>query len=65
MGPNQIKSLMALHEVTGTQIARDLGYTKTWISLVINKKRRSVKVQKAIAKAIRKPYSEVWSHSAA
>jgi hypothetical protein len=56
----EIKAFMALADVKGVDIARSLGVTPTWVSLVLRGHKRSARVQGAIAAAVGKPVEELW-----
>ncbi len=59
----RIKALMKVHHVTGRSIARALGVSFTWVSLVINGHKESARVKKAIARAMGMTYSDVWPNN--
>lgn len=56
----KIKSLMALKDITVTEIAHKAGVSRTWVSLVIHKNKSSKRIRKAIADAVGKKYEELW-----
>ncbi len=56
----RIKALMKLHRVTGRDIARKLGVSFTWVSLVINGHKDSPRVRKAIARAVGMKFELLW-----
>ena len=51
---------MVLKGLTNIELARRLGCTKTWISLVINGHAKSEWVRKGIAEALGEPYEKIW-----
>ncbi len=57
-----IKYLLEIREpsMTLTAIARQTGYSRPLVSLVIRRLRRNPIIEKAIARAIRKPVAEVF-----
>ena len=56
----KVKSLMVLKGITSVSIARKTGVTTTWMSLVLNGHKKSRRIQKAIADALGKKYTELW-----
>lgn len=56
----KIKSLMALKDITVTEIASKADVSRTWVSLVIHKNKPSKRIRKAIADAVGKKYEELW-----
>lgn len=58
--PVDIKIEMLKKGITGGDIGRSIGVTRTAIALVINRKRVSPRLRRAIATAINMPYEEVW-----
>jgi transcriptional regulator with XRE-family HTH domain len=55
----KIKRLMKQNNETLTQIARDLGVTRTWVSLVVNRRGKSARVWKEIARRVKRPVGEI------
>ncbi len=60
MEPREIKALMMLNNITNASIAKKGKVTRTWVSLVLNNRRRSSRIRKLIAKAVGKPVHELW-----
>lgn len=56
----KIKAEMALRGITGRRLAREIGVTETWVSLVIHGKRKSDRVRRAIAKALNARVEDLW-----
>jgi len=56
----KIKALMILKGITGVQLAKDLGVSRTWLSLVINGHHRTRRTREAIAKALGKKVTDLW-----
>lgn len=56
----KVKALMILNGVTGRDIARLTGVSETWVSLVLNNRRKSDRIRTAIAEAIRAKVSDLW-----
>lgn len=56
----KVKSIMMLHGVTGKEIARKTGVTETWVSLVLNNKKKSDRIRKAIAGAVGMNVKDLW-----
>lgn len=54
------KSLMVLKGITSVSLARKLGITPTWMSLIVNGRKESRRVQKAIADALGVDYAVLW-----
>lgn len=60
MEPREIKALMMLKGITSASIAKKGKVTRTWVSLVLNNRRRSTRIRKLIAKAVGRPMHELW-----
>lgn len=58
----KVKSLMILKGVTGLEIARKAGVTPTWVSLVINRHKKSRRIQGVIADALGVSYESLWNN---
>lgn len=56
----KVKSLMMLKGLRSKDIAKDLGVTETWVSLVLNGRRRSPRVRQAFADALGMNVEELW-----
>ena len=56
----KIKGLLMMKGITVTDIAKTMDVSLTYVSLVINGKKNSQKVQKFIAKFLGLTYSELW-----
>lgn len=56
----KIKSLMVLKGIQTKQLAQKIGYSRTWVSLNLNGKRKSERTQRLIAEALGIPYEELW-----
>lgn len=56
----KIKSLMALKDITVTEIAHKAGVSRTWVSLVIHKNKSSKRIRKAIADEIGVSVEDLW-----
>jgi lambda repressor-like predicted transcriptional regulator len=56
----EIKAEMMRRGVTTIQIARALGVTRTWVSLVLNERAESPRVRKAIAEALGVKVKDLW-----
>jgi transcriptional regulator with XRE-family HTH domain len=46
----KIQRIMRKHNLTQRRIARDLGVTETWVSLVLHRKGKSMRVLREIAR---------------
>lgn len=60
MSTRQIKALMVLRGVKSKDIAHETGVTETWVSLVLNGRRKSPRIRKAIANAVGIPVEDLW-----
>lgn len=60
METREIKALMMMKGITSASIAKKVGVTRTWVSLVLTGKRNSPRIRKAIAKAIGWPVEKLW-----
>lgn len=56
----EIKALIMLSGKTISSIAREARVTREWVSKVINRQRKSPRVQKAVADAVGKSVKELW-----
>lgn len=58
----KIKARLVENSITYVDIARMTGNSQTTVSIVINyyPKRKSRKIQKAIATALNMPYEQLW-----
>lgn len=63
MSTREIKALMILKGITSVDIARKTGVSATWISLVLNGRKPSKRIRKAIAQAVGKPVEELWPNN--
>jgi transcriptional regulator with XRE-family HTH domain len=59
----KIKSLMMLKGITNIDIALKTGVSRTWVSLVLNNRKHSKRIQQAIADSLGRPYEELWPNS--
>lgn len=64
MGSRKIKSLMILKGITSASIADKEGVSRTWVSLVLNGKKKSSRISASIATAIGVPVEKLWSKAA-
>lgn len=62
--PRLIKDLLRLHGTSYAQIARELGVSRTAVSLVASGRSTSVRVQRAIADATGLTVSQIWPQNA-
>ena len=65
MDAREIKANLLLRGITQVEIARRLGVTKTWVSLIVNHKASSERVQRYIARLLNLPYEQVWGRKEA
>jgi transcriptional regulator with XRE-family HTH domain len=56
----KLKSLMMRKGITGREIARRTGVSETWVSLVINNKKKSTRIRNAIARALGRKVKDLW-----
>ena len=49
-----------MKDITLAEIARDLGVSRTWVSLVVNRHKKSRRIQEAIANALGVSYESLW-----
>lgn len=64
MEPNEIRAGLILLGVSQTSIARDLKITRGTVASVVGLHRKSKRIQKAIAKILKKPFEKVWGDAA-
>ncbi|MGO2354660.1 MAG: helix-turn-helix domain-containing protein [Marinomonas foliarum] len=60
MHPEEIKAAMRMNGVTAARLAEELELNPTTISMVVNGRGTSKRVQKRISEIIGKPYDEVF-----
>lgn len=60
MTSREIRASLILNGVKCVDIAKQLGVQKPAVTLIITRKQKSRRIQEAIAKAINKPFEEVW-----
>jgi len=60
MKPNEIKSKMILKNITATELAKQLGVSRPFISMTIAGDRKTRRIQEAIAAAIGEPVDRVF-----
>lgn len=58
--PLDIKIEFLKRGVTGGDIGREAGVTRAAVSQVVNRKRKSPRIRKVIAKALNLSYEQVW-----
>lgn len=63
MKPNEIKSELVLRKITATDLAKQIGVSRPFVSMTIAGDRKTRRIQEAIAKAIGKPIEEVFPES--
>jgi len=54
----------SLIKINITELARTIGRTRTWVSLVLNGHRKGDATRRAIAKALNMPYARLWGKAA-
>jgi len=55
----KIQRIMSKHGLTQRQMARDLGVTEVWVSLVLHRKGKSMRILRYIAKQTNTPIEEL------
>lgn len=60
----QVKAKMVLKKISQTHIAEKLGVTPGTVSAVVNGKRKSKRVQVAIAEELGVKYETLWGRAA-
>ena len=60
MKPNEIRSELVRHKITGAEIAKKSGCSKQYVSAIIHRLRTNSAIELLIAEAIRKPIDEVF-----
>lgn len=58
----KIKSIMAYQGITVAEIARKAGVSRTWVSLVLHRKKPSRRIREAIADALGEKYESLWDN---
>lgn len=56
----KIRALLLMKDITCASLARELGVSRTWISLVVNGHQKSSRIRKAIAHRLGKNIKELW-----
>ncbi len=56
----KIKGLLMMKGITATSIAKSMNVSLTFVSLVINEKKKSKRIQEFIAQLLGLTYSELW-----
>lgn len=59
----KIKSLMVLKGITQTNIAAQLGVSRSTVACVVNGHGKSRRIQQAIADALGEKYERLWGRS--
>lgn len=49
-----------LVKINRTELARAIGRSRTWVSLVLNGHKKSIATRRAIAEALNVPYVKLW-----
>ncbi|MGE5606547.1 MAG: transcriptional regulator [Bacteroidota bacterium] len=60
MTSREIRAHLILNGVKCVDLARQLGVHQTAVTLIITRRENSRRIQEAVAKAINKPFEEVW-----
>jgi transcriptional regulator with XRE-family HTH domain len=64
MEPNEIKALMVLKGIKQSDIAKQLGIKRSSVCGVVSGQHPSRRVQKAIARALKKSFKTLWGKAA-
>lgn len=56
----KIRARLLMKGITLAEIARGLGVSRTWVSLVVNGHKKSRRIQEAIADALGVSYESLW-----
>jgi lambda repressor-like predicted transcriptional regulator len=56
----KIKGLLMMRGITVTSIAKSMEVSLTFVSLVINEKKKSKRIQEYVAQLLGLTYSELW-----
>lgn len=64
MKPKEIRAELILNEIKVQDIAKECGVARPNVSRVIAGGRRTWHIREAIARAIKKPVSEIWPETA-
>lgn len=56
----KVKGRLLLKGISITSIAKSLGLSLTFVSLVINQKKKSKRVMRHISNLLEKSYEEIW-----
>jgi len=62
---NRIKAAMKVKRLTNSHIAKEVGVTPEWISMVIHGRAKSARIKQAISECLEIPYNELWPEKAA
>ncbi|WP_164994774.1 helix-turn-helix domain-containing protein [Candidatus Kuenenia stuttgartiensis] len=57
----KIRARLLMKDITLAEIARGLGVSRTWVSLVVNGHKKSPRIQRAIADALGVSYESLWN----
>jgi len=58
----KIKGLLMMRGITVTSIAKSMEVSLTFVSLVLNEKKKSKRIQEHIARLLGLTYSELWEN---
>lgn len=56
----KIRALLLLENITCAELTKELGVSRTWISLVVNGHKKSNRIRKAIAYRLGKKVEDLW-----
>lgn len=62
MRDREVRSIMVRKGVLNREIAKKLGVSEAAVSMVVSKKRVSRRIQQAVADALNKKFSQLWTN---
>lgn len=65
MEVNEIRAELVRQGISQVSIAKKLKITRGAVNGAISRKRKSRRIQRIIAKILKRPYSEIWGEDAA
>lgn len=61
MKPSEIRAELVRLEISQVSIARRLKITRGTVNSIVSRKRKSMRIQKVIARILKRPYAEIWN----
>ena len=56
----KIRALLLMKDTTCAELAREVGVSRTWVSLVVNGHKRSDRIRKVVAQRLGVAVSDLW-----